>query len=113
MVRDHRMRTYSVYEARAAFSRLIARAIEGEPQRITRHGRPAVVIVSEADWIGLSDAAPRMVDLFLKHAGDEGYESVFGDDDPIATQDRPVGSDFASDEMDAGSRPGGADPKGS
>lgn len=106
------MRSYSVHDARAAFSKLIARAIEGEPQRITRHGRPAVVIVSEADWLALSDAAPRLVDLFLMHAGEEGYEAVFGDDDPmIATQDRPLGSDFASDEEGTGSRLGGIDSK--
>ena len=44
------VRTYPLHEARAEFSRLVERALNGEPQRVTRYGREAVVIVSEADW---------------------------------------------------------------
>ena len=41
------MKTYPLNEARAEFSKLVERALAGEPQRVTRHGKEAVVIVSE------------------------------------------------------------------
>ncbi len=44
------MKTYSINKARAHFSKLIDRAIAGEPQRLTRYGKEAVVIVSEREW---------------------------------------------------------------
>ena len=44
------MRSYPLHEARSKLSRLIDRALKGEPQRVTRHGKEAVVIVAEADW---------------------------------------------------------------
>lgn len=44
------MKSYPLNEARADFSKLIDRALAGEPQRVTRYGRDAVVVVSEADW---------------------------------------------------------------
>lgn len=44
------MKTHQLQEARAAFSRLVDDALKGEPQRVTRRGREAVVIVSEAEW---------------------------------------------------------------
>lgn len=44
------MKTTPVSEARAEFSKLIDRAINGEPQRVTRYDKEAVIIVSEAEW---------------------------------------------------------------
>jgi prevent-host-death family protein len=40
------MNTYPLNEARAEFSKLVERALAGEPQRVTRYGKEAVVIVS-------------------------------------------------------------------
>ena len=45
------MRSYSVHQARSRFSEVVDRALAGEPQRVTRHGRDTVMIVSEADWL--------------------------------------------------------------
>jgi prevent-host-death family protein len=45
------MKTHQLQDARASLSRLIEEALKGEPQRVTRRGRDAVVIVSEADWL--------------------------------------------------------------
>ncbi|KMO41955.1 prevent-host-death protein [Methylobacterium variabile] len=39
------MRTVQVREAKAGFSALVEAAERGEPTTITRHGRPAAVIV--------------------------------------------------------------------
>jgi len=91
------VRTYPLHEARAEFSRLVERALNGEPQRVTRYGKEAVVIVSEAEW---SKASGRSVatlgDLlagFAERVGlDEGLSS-----EPIAGQERPLGSDFLDD----------------
>jgi prevent-host-death family protein len=87
------LRTYQLHEARAAFSKLIERALEGEPQRVTRHGREAVVIVSEADWASRTKGGSTLADLLLKHAGDEGYGDVIAFDDTTAPM-RPLGADF-------------------
>jgi prevent-host-death family protein len=92
------MRTYPLHEARAEFSKLVERALKGEPQRVTRYGKEAVVIVSEADWAKGPKSAATLADLFLAHAGDEGYDDVLGGGEPIAAQNRPLGSDFLDDE---------------
>lgn len=44
------MKTYPINQARARFSQLVERALAGEPQRVTRYGKEAVVIVSEEEW---------------------------------------------------------------
>ena len=44
------MQTCSMRKARAQFSKLVDCALAGEPQRVTRYGRDAVVIVSEVQW---------------------------------------------------------------
>lgn len=89
------MRTYPLHEARAEFSKLVDRALAGEPQRVTRHGKEAVVIVSEEQWNKRPKSAPTLADLFLKYAGDEGYDDVLGKQP--WTNERPLGSDFSAD----------------
>lgn len=86
------IRTYPLHEARAEFSKLVDRALAGEPQRVTRYGKDAVVIVSEAAWNIWPRSAPTLVDLFLEHAGDEGYDDILGE--RPWKEDRPLGSDF-------------------
>lgn len=41
---------WSVAEAKARFSELVAKAKAGVPQRVTRYGKDEVVVVSAADW---------------------------------------------------------------
>jgi len=41
---------WTVAEAKAKFSELVERARSGGPQTITRHGRPAAVLVSAEEW---------------------------------------------------------------
>jgi len=41
-----------LHEARADFSQLVERALDGEPQRVVKRGKPAVVVVSEQTWLG-------------------------------------------------------------
>lgn len=51
-------------EAKAQLSKVVQRALEGEPQRIVRGGRETVVVVAEVQYDRM--AAPRrgLVDLF-------------------------------------------------
>ena len=52
------MKTYPVNEARAEFSKLVEAALAGEPQRVTRYGKEAVIVVSEKQWEERSRSAP-------------------------------------------------------
>jgi prevent-host-death family protein len=44
------MRTWQLQEARSRFSELVSAALARGPQRVTRHGKSAVIVVSEAHW---------------------------------------------------------------
>jgi prevent-host-death family protein len=44
------MRTWPLQEARNHLRDVIDGALDHGPQRITRHGKQAVIVVSEAEW---------------------------------------------------------------
>lgn len=44
------MKTWLVRDARAHFGDVMSAASAGQPQRVTKRGRDAVVVVSEKDW---------------------------------------------------------------
>jgi len=44
------MRTWQIQAARSHFSEVFEAAARGTPQRVTRHGRQAVILVSEEEW---------------------------------------------------------------
>ncbi len=90
------MRTYPLHEARAEFSKLVDRALAGEPQRVTRYGREAVVIVSEAEWAKRPKSAATLGELLANFAERTG----FSEDDfnrPWTNPNRPLGADFTDD----------------
>jgi antitoxin Phd len=90
------MRTYPLHEARSKLSTLVQRALKGEPQRITRHGKEAVVIISEKAWNARPKSAPTLVDLFAQTIGADpkGFADIFGCR-RWAKDERALGSDFA------------------
>ncbi len=90
------MRSYPIHEARSKLSTLIARALKGQPQRVTRHGKEAVVIVSEKAWNERPKSAPTLADLFIKTIGadPQGFADVIGRE-PWAKDRRELGADFA------------------
>ena len=51
------MRSWLAKDARAHWSELIDRALRGEPQRVTRRGKGAVIFVREDEWLKLSEDA--------------------------------------------------------
>ena len=89
-----RMRSTPLHRARAQFSKLIDRALAGEPQRVTRHGKEAVVIVSEKEWIERAAAATETLgSLLAEHARTHGFsEDDF--DRPWNQSGRELGADF-------------------
>jgi prevent-host-death family protein len=51
------MRSWPLHEARSRIADVFEAATSGEPQRITRRGKRAVVVVSEEDWNRLAGGA--------------------------------------------------------
>ena len=54
---------WSVAEAKARFSEVIERAARRGPQTVTRHGRPAAVIVAPGDWAERTKRSGTLVDF--------------------------------------------------
>lgn len=48
---------WTLQDAKARFSAVVDAALAGEPQAVTRRGRPAVVVVGAQDWAQLIEAA--------------------------------------------------------
>ncbi len=87
------MRTYPFIEARVEFSKVVERALAGEPQRVTRYGKEAVIIVSETDWLRRPKSAATLGDLLADFAERPGTdEALFSR--PSIPQTRSLGSDF-------------------
>jgi prevent-host-death family protein len=70
------LKTISISEARAHLSKLVKRALTGEPQRVTRYGKEAVIIVSEAEWLARSRAAPTLGALLASFAVSGSWTSA-------------------------------------
>ncbi|CAN5908620.1 type II toxin-antitoxin system Phd/YefM family antitoxin [soil metagenome] len=88
MVQHEQGEAWTLADAKARFSEVVTRAVAEGPQSVTRHGNPAVVVVSAEEWqrktrrrgtlaeffadsplrgsgleIGRSEAGPRPIDL--------------------------------------------------
>ena len=90
------MNSYPLAKARSSLSKLVDQALAGEPQRITRHGKEAVVVVSEAEWQARRPKPKTLVDLFeetLKGSDGPLLEEILGGE-PWAKDERELGSDF-------------------
>ena len=44
------MKTWQLQEAKSKFSQLVNMACSGEPQLVTRNGKPAVYVISSEDY---------------------------------------------------------------
>lgn len=86
------MREYPLHLARAEFSRLVDRALAGEPQRVTRYGKEAVLIVSEADWNRRHKGAATLGALLADFVRETDFDETF--DRAHLKQRRPLGDDF-------------------
>jgi prevent-host-death family protein len=59
------MKEIQLREAKATLSAVVEAAENGEPTMITKHGRPAAVIVSHGEWAKLKTRVPSFADLLL------------------------------------------------
>ena len=85
------MKTYQLNEARADFSKLVDQALAGEPQRVTRYGKEAVIVVSEKEWAARCRSAPTLGALLASYAR-IGLMSEPITDRPW--KERPLGQDI-------------------
>ena len=60
------MKTWKLEDAKNQFSEVVRRALAHEPQRVTRSGRDAVVVISAEEYERL--AAPRNLVDFLRES---------------------------------------------
>ncbi len=56
--------SWTVAEAKAKFSEVIARARSGWPQTITRNGRTAVVVVAAEEWERKTKRSGNLAEFF-------------------------------------------------
>jgi|EndMetStandDraft_4_1072995.scaffolds.fasta_scaffold1886365_2 prevent-host-death family protein len=69
------MRTVPVREAKAKFSELIDAAEKGEEIMITRHGKPAAVIISGMKSAQAAPVKPKsFVDFLMEFPGGSAFE---------------------------------------
>ncbi|MCC6913574.1 MAG: type II toxin-antitoxin system Phd/YefM family antitoxin [Rhodospirillaceae bacterium] len=69
------MNSIQIRDAKAKFSALIEAAEHGQPTTITRHGRPAAVVIPVEDARRLyPDDRPSFVDVLLSFPGGEEFE---------------------------------------
>jgi prevent-host-death family protein len=65
------MGTWQLQEARRRFSELVEQALTAGPQRVTRDGKSAVVVVAEDEWRRLRDTKPPLGVLLACFPGAE------------------------------------------
>ena len=78
-------------KARAHCSRLVERALAGEPQRVTRYGRETIVIVSEREWQARSRSAPTLGALLARYIRAGTFDEDVTD---RPWKERPLGTDL-------------------
>lgn len=63
------MTEWPLHDAKNRFSAVVTAAVAGEPQRVTRHGKPAVVVISVGEYERLRRleraTAPTFAELLL------------------------------------------------
>ena len=58
---------WPLQDAKARFSEVVEDALNGTPQHVTRRGREAVVVISEADYRALCADAQASTPSFVAH----------------------------------------------
>lgn len=66
------MRTWKLEDAKNRFSEVVRRALAHQPQRVTRGGRDAVIVLSSEDYEKL--VAPRDLVEFMQSSPLKGVE---------------------------------------
>ena len=61
------MAEWAIQDAKNKFSALVNAALSGEPQQVTRRGRPAVVVIAVGDYERLCQAETAGEPDFIEH----------------------------------------------
>ena len=64
------MREWPLQDAKNRFSAVVNAALDGEPQHVTRRGRPAVVVIAVKDYERLCRAEKAGAPDFVEHPPD-------------------------------------------
>ena len=59
--------SWRLQDAKTQFSQVVEAALQGEPQHVTRRGRAAVVVLSEANYRALRESARATAPGFIAH----------------------------------------------
>lgn len=59
------MKELQLREAKTKLSAVVEAAENGHPTLITKHGRPAAIVISHTDWSKLKSRVPSFGDLLL------------------------------------------------
>lgn len=54
----HPDQTWQLQEAKAKLSEVVEKALTRGPQRVTRHGKDSVIVLSEQDYWGVGERPP-------------------------------------------------------
>lgn len=78
-----RSATWSLQDAKNRFSAVVEAASHGKPQVVTKHGRPAVVVVAAAEYERLRHLERLKAPTFVEHllampTDDEEFERMEG-----------------------------------
>lgn len=57
---------WQMQDAKARFSTLVARAMSGKPQCVTRHGKEAVLVISDEDFLEATRPRENLHEFFHK-----------------------------------------------
>ena len=61
------MATWQLQDAKNRFSAVVDAALAGEPQRVTRRGKPAVVVLAEEEYERLRNGEAGEAPNFIEH----------------------------------------------
>jgi prevent-host-death family protein len=76
-------REMQLKDAKARFSAVVDAAEEGAATVVTRHGKPAAVVIGVAEWERLKGAAPSFLQHLLAFPIDDGDEVFERDQTPM------------------------------
>ena len=62
-----RSASWTLQDAKAQFSRVVAAAVRGQAQRVTKHGREAVVVISATEFAALKSGRVSAPASFIDH----------------------------------------------
>ncbi|HWL57043.1 MAG TPA: type II toxin-antitoxin system Phd/YefM family antitoxin [Paracoccus sp. (in: a-proteobacteria)] len=78
---------WTLQDAKNRFSAVVDAALAGQPQQVTRRGKPAVVVLSAAEYARMQAAAAGNRGSFITHLGNFPGEPDSGKRPRVAPRD--------------------------